>query len=38
MSDIIVKFKPMGQKQLIDAINRLESAQGKATTTAKNID
>tara|TARA_R100001594_G_scaffold17745_1_gene35874 strand:- start:179 stop:2167 length:1989 start_codon:yes stop_codon:yes gene_type:complete len=35
MSDIIVKFKPMGQKQLIDAINRLEAAQGKATTTAK---
>jgi hypothetical protein len=35
MSDIIVKFKPMGQKQLIDAINRLEEAQGKATTTAK---
>jgi hypothetical protein len=35
MSDIIVKFKPMGQKQLIDAINRLEAAQGKATDTAK---
>ena len=35
MSDIIVRFKPMGQEKLIDAINRLEAAQGKATTTAK---
>ena len=31
MSDIIVKFKPMGHKKLIDAINRLQDAQGKAT-------
>jgi len=35
MSDIIVKFKPMGQKKLIDAINRLEEAQGKAKELRK---
>ena len=35
MSDIIVKFKPMGQEKLIAAIEKLEAAQGKATTTAK---
>jgi len=35
MSDIIVKFKPMGQKKLIDAINRLQDAQGKATKGGK---
>ena len=32
MSDIIVKFKPSGQKQLIDAINKLQKATGKHTT------
>ena len=35
MSDIIVKFKPMGQKQLIEAIKKLETAQGKATAATK---
>ena len=33
MSDIIVKFKPMGQKRLIDAIKLLEKAQGKHNKT-----
>ena len=27
MSDIIVKFKPMGHKGLIEAIKKLETAQ-----------
>ena len=31
MSYIIVKFKPVGQKALITAINQLQAAQGKAT-------
>ena len=35
MSDIIVKFKPQGHKQLIEAIKKLELAQGKATNTGK---
>ena len=35
MSDIIVKFKPQGEKGLIDAIKKLEIAQGKATDTGK---
>ena len=36
MSDIIVKFKPMGQKGLIDAIKRLDNAQkGNTATTTK---
>ena len=36
MSDIIVRFKPMGQKRLIDAIKRLDNAQkGNTATTTK---
>jgi hypothetical protein len=35
MSDIIVKFKPMGQEKLIKAINRLEGAQRGQTATTK---
>ena len=35
MSDIIVKFKPQGEKRLIAAINKLELAQGKATKGGK---
>ena len=35
MSDIIVKFKPMGQKRLIDAIKRLDSAQKGNTVTTR---
>ena len=35
MSDIIVKFKPEGHKLLIEAIKKLELAQGKATNTGK---
>ena len=31
MSDIVVKFKPVGHKQLIAAIQKLELAQGKAS-------
>ena len=31
MSDIIVKFKPQGHKKLIEAIKKLELAQGGAT-------
>ena len=35
MSDIIVRFKPMGQKRLIDAIKRLDSAQKGNTVTTR---
>ena len=35
MSDIIVKFKPSGHKELIAAINKLNVAQGGATAATK---
>ena len=35
MSDIIVSFKAKGHKRLIEAIKKLELAQGKATNTGK---
>ena len=34
MSDIIVKFKPQGEKRLIEAIRKLELAQGGATAAS----
>jgi len=34
MSDIIVKFKPQGEKRLIAAIRKLELAQGGATVAS----